>query len=93
MQAENKTNGRLTLLLLTAGVISFAAMTVVVPGIGAGTKGTSPREKKITAGAYYFDGWAGRNEHAGEANETWARNSPTHLTRRMVEEFPEREPV
>jgi len=44
-------------------------------------------------GAYYFEGWAGRNRLADDPNEPWARNAPMHLTRRMVEEFPEREPV
>jgi hypothetical protein len=44
-------------------------------------------------GAYYFDGWAGKNGSANDPNEPWAANAPTHVTRRMVEEFPDREPV
>jgi hypothetical protein len=44
-------------------------------------------------GAYYFDGWAGRNRHAGETNEPWAQNAPTHLCRRLLDEFPDREPI
>ncbi len=44
-------------------------------------------------GAYYFDGWAGRSGLAGDAKEPWARNAPTHLSRRMIEEFPERQPI
>lgn len=51
------------------------------------------QDKKVTVGAYYFDGWAGRNRHADDPNEPWAKNAPSHLTRRMVEEFPDREPV
>ena len=47
----------------------------------------------MTIGAYYFDGWAGHSKLAGDAKEPWARNAPTHLTRRLIEEFPEREPV
>ncbi len=47
---------------------------------------------KITAGAYYFDGWSGRSKLAGTAGEPWAKNAPTHLTRRLIEEFPDREP-
>jgi len=52
-----------------------------------------PQEKITTIGAYYFDGWSGRSGLADDANEPWAKNAPTHLTRRMIEEFPEREPV
>ena len=50
-------------------------------------------ERRAMVGAYYFEGWAGRNRHADGPNEPWARNAPTHLTRRMVEEFPERRPI
>jgi hypothetical protein len=51
------------------------------------------KEKPATIGVYYFDGWSGKNRHADDPNEPWAKNAPTHLTRRFVEEFPEREPV
>ncbi len=44
-------------------------------------------------GAYYFEGWAGRSQFANDTNQPWARNAPTHLTLRMLEEFPGREPV
>ncbi len=44
-------------------------------------------------GAYYFEGWAGRNKFADDPEQPWARNAPTHLTRRMISEFPEREPI
>lgn len=44
-------------------------------------------------GAYYFDGWAGRNKSATATDPAWAKHAPTHLTRRMIDEFPEREPV
>lgn len=44
-------------------------------------------------GAYFFDGWSGRSRSAGDPGEPWARDAPTHLTRRLVDEFPEREPV
>ncbi len=42
-------------------------------------------------GAYYFDGWAGRHRLADTA--AWAKDAPTHLTRRMLDEFPDREPI
>lgn len=47
----------------------------------------------VKVGAYYFDGWAGKNRHADNPNEPWAKNAPTHLTKRFVRDFSEREPV
>jgi len=47
----------------------------------------------VRVGAYYFDGWAGKNKLADNPNETWAKNAPTHLTKRFVRDFSEREPV
>jgi hypothetical protein len=55
--------------------------------------GEEMARKTATVGVYYFDGWAGRNRRADDPNEPWATNAPTHLTRRMVEEFPGREPI
>jgi hypothetical protein len=46
-----------------------------------------------TVGAYYFDGWAGRRGLANDPGAEWARNAPTHLTLRMLKEFPDREPL
>jgi hypothetical protein len=51
------------------------------------------KEKPATIGVYYFDGWSGKNPHADDPAHPWAKNAPTHLTKRFVEEFPEREPV
>ncbi len=65
----------------------------MVSAIGAQTKETPEPEKKMTIGAYYFDGWAGRHSSADDPNEPWARNAPPLLRRRMVEEFPQREPL
>lgn len=53
-------------------------------------QGEKPRLK---VGVYYFDGWAGQNRKASDPNEPWAKNAPTHLTRRFVEEFAYREPI
>jgi len=47
----------------------------------------------ISVGVYYFDGWAGLSSKANDPNEPWAKTAPTHMTRRMVEEFPMREPI
>lgn len=73
-------------------VVLFVTL-VAVWAMGAEIFVATQAVKKITAGAYYFDGWAGRNELAGNTNELWARNAPAYLTKRMIEEFPEREPV
>lgn len=51
------------------------------------------KELRAVAGAYYFDGWAGRHRLADDPNEPWARTAPTHLTRRLAGEFSEREPL
>jgi len=46
-----------------------------------------------TVGVYYFDGWSGKNRYADDPAQPWAKNAPSHLTKRFVEEFSEREPV
>lgn len=83
-------------LLAICGVV-FVAIAMI-PLQAGGIRGESERkqfehEAKATIGAYYFDGWAGRNKFAGDPKEPWATNAPTHLTRRMIEEFAEREPL
>ncbi len=54
-------------------------------------------KKPATIGVYYFDGWSGQSSRTRPGgvweNEPWAKIAPTHLTKRFVEEFPEREPV
>ncbi len=72
------------------GLIILLLQTV---GMQACLSQPAPGTKPVTIGAYYFDGWAGRNKHADNPGEPWAKNAPTHLTRRFVEEFSEREPV
>ena len=53
----------------------------------------SPIRKSATVGVYYFDGWSGKNRHADNPDEPWAKNAPTHFTKRFVDEFSGREPV
>ena len=48
---------------------------------------------RATIGAYYFDGWAGRNPLANDPREPWATNAPSHLTRSLTEKFVDRTPV
>jgi len=61
--------------------------------ISGNIPGYAQAPKKALVGAYYFDGWSGKNRRANNPDEPWAKNAPTHLTRRFVEEFGEREPV
>ena len=55
--------------------------------------GDTEVKKQAKVGVYFFDGWSGHHRLANDPNEPWAKDAPTHLTRRMVEEFPEREPI
>lgn len=48
---------------------------------------------QLKIGAYYFDGWSGQNRLASDQNEPWAKNAPRMLTRRFIDEFPDREPL
>jgi hypothetical protein len=48
---------------------------------------------KLRVGAYYYDGWCGKNAKDGDPSEPWAKNAPRQLNRRFVEEFSDREPV
>jgi hypothetical protein len=73
-------------------VLTGFALLAANPGLDAATN-EMIQPGKLAVGAYYFEGWAGRNRLAGDAREPWAQNAPTHLTRRMIEEFPQREPV
>jgi hypothetical protein len=61
------------------------------PMKNAVTGETEAAKPRATVGAYYFDGWSGKNSNAEKAE--WAKDAPTHLTKRMLDEFPGREPV
>lgn len=86
---------------LPVGTMAFLAV-LVSSGLPCGEAGepTSsaaqvavPPGTRLQVGAYYFDGWAGRSRQADDPEQPWARRAPTHLTRRMLHEFPEREPI
>jgi hypothetical protein len=70
--------------------ICQATVTLAVL-LGFGRSAVAGEAPRATVGAYYFDGWAGKNAQAGKVD--WAKDAPTHLTKRMLDEFPEREPV
>ena len=60
---------------------------------GQETKNIQRFNRIGTVGAYYFDGWSGKSRWADDPGQPWAIDAPTHLTKRMVMEFPEREPI
>ncbi len=70
----------------------LSGRTAVVVGVAlfiiVNVQAAAPR---ATVGVYYFDGWAGKHRLAG--TEAWAKDAPTHLSKRMLDEFPEREPI
>jgi len=51
------------------------------------------QQKSPVIGAYYFEGWAGSTLYFPNSKEPWVQNAPTHLSKRLVEEFPQRQPV
>ena len=73
-------------------LVSALLCLCFVVGIMSSTS-DAKKKKPATIGVYYFDGWAGKSRHADNPDEPWAKNAPTHLTRRFVEEFGEREPI
>lgn len=79
------------LVRLTAivGVVGFVVL-MALPGPRQAQAAESPAPRAMV-GAYYFDGWAGRHRLAD--TEAWAKDAPTHLTRRMLDEFTDREPI
>jgi len=89
-----------TLTLLAACLLVLAVTTgtrakqpSAVP-IGSTAIATfQPGEARATVGAYYFDGWAGKSERWQDDAGWTALNPPTHLTKRMLEEFADREPI
>jgi len=72
---------------------AFAAAIVLIVGALTSANCRAQTKGDVTVGAYYFDGWAGINKFASDPTQPWAKHAPTHLTRRMLEEFPHREPV
>ncbi len=77
-------------------VFLAAAVCLVAAGSAwwvRGAEADQSAKPRALVGAYYFDGWAGRHRLADDPNEPWAKDAPTHLTRRMVEEFADRKPL
>lgn len=50
----------------------------------------SKKEKPAAIGVYYFDGWSGKNRHAGNPNEPW--EGPNGLNQKEGWYFPDSSP-
>ncbi len=72
--------------------VNLLCLLLVFSGLSCNNRNKHAKPD-VMVGAYYFDGWAGNNKKADDPDEPWAKNVPTHVTQRMVEEFPDREPV
>jgi len=80
-------------LVLAATIASGAEQAPAAPHGGTAVTTGQAAKHRATVGAYYFDGWAGRSERWKD-DATWAAlNPPTHLTKRMLDEFADREPI
>lgn len=81
--------------LKAAAAASFTAITR--PGISPCADAGKPQavmpKLKAQFGAYYFDGWAGKNSTPEDPAQPWTKNAPTHMRKRLFEEFADREPV
>ena len=71
---------------------ALLAVIIVVPGFIWNTSAQGNKQN-VKVGVYYFDGWAGQHRMADNPNEPWAKNAPTNSSKRLVEEFGDREPV
>lgn len=67
--------------------VAFAVMSAISLSLAA----EAAPKPRAQIGAYYFDGWAGKHKLADK--EAWAKDAPTHLSKRMLDEFPDREPL
>jgi len=74
---------------------AFAEAEPADPRPNGGAAATHPQsaDMRATVGAYYFDGWAGKSERWKDDPAWTALNPPTHLTKRMIEAFADREPI
>lgn len=75
--------------ILAAGVRVLAAGAIFASGAMA----DDAPKLRAQIGAYYFDGWAGRNKEADNPAAAWAKDMPTHVTKRLLDEFGSREPA
>lgn len=79
------------MMALTRMSRGLGGVAVALSALTTSVAAEAPPRPRAQVGAYYFEGWAGRHKLADK--EDWAKNAPTHLTKRMLDEFPDREPL
>ena len=73
--------------------VPMTTLRCLLPSLLLTVATASAGEPRATVGAYYFDGWAGSSERWKD-DPAWTKlHPPTHLTKRMIEEFADREPI
>jgi hypothetical protein len=80
-------------LVLAIATGTGADQPSALPGAGTAARTLQSAKPRATVGAYYFDGWAGKSDRWKDDPAWTALNPPTHLTKRMIEEFADREPI
>lgn len=80
-------------LVLAITTITRAEQPPAVPDGGEAVTTHPAAGARATVGAYYFGGWAGKSERWKDDPAWTALNPPTHLTKRMIEAFADREPI
>src|SRR5690554_1947533 len=66
---------------------------VVTAKAGNQTATCSVTVKSAIIGVYYFDGWSGKNNNKYPDVPDWPEDPPTHLTKRFVRDFSDRQPI
>ncbi len=83
-----------TLILIVLALFGLQELSAQIPPpVPSPSSGTNASSSPVRFGAYYFDGWAGTNKDSGNPTQPWALNAPTHLSQRLLEEFPGRKPI
>lgn len=80
-------------LMLAIATETLAQPRPSVAGAAGAIAGAASTEPRATVGVYYFDGWSGKSERWQDDPAWTALHPPTHLTKRMLEEFADREPI
>jgi hypothetical protein len=81
------------LLLLAAAIDATADQQSIQSETTPAITQAHAATPRATVGAYYFGGWAGRSSRWQDDAAWTSLHPPTHLTKRIVEDFPDREPI
>jgi len=80
-------------LVPTLYLASACLVLVAIAPNASGADSPAAEKPRATVGAYYFDGWAGTSDRWRDDPAWAALHPPTHLTRRLIEDFADREPI